>query len=125
MHMQLVLAFTGPGLKPPRCNLATTKIPLPLGPSAVLSDQLSLAPTPALSQADYPLIKFWEKKVWKSYLETRKDTSEVQTNLKSISRGGTRSSKGENVMMLYVEDANGLHVDGSIACDMREFARCI
>jgi hypothetical protein len=94
-----------------------------IGSSAVLSDQLSSAKPPPLSQDDYPLVKYWEKKAWKSVSGTRKDTSEVQTT--TSSRGGTRSSKGENVMMLYIEDANGLPVDGNIASDMRDFARCI
>ena len=49
--------------------------------------------------------------------------SEVQT--KSSSHGGTRSSKGKNVMMLYIEDANGKPIDGNIAGGMRELARSI
>ena len=86
-------------------------------------NQLSSANPPPLSQLDYPLVKYWERKVWKNIAGTRKDTSEVQT--KNGSRGGTRSSKGENVMMLYIEDANGMPVDGNVACGMRELARSI
>jgi hypothetical protein len=91
--------------------------------SGSLSKQNSSAKPPPLSQVDYPLVKFWERKVWKSVANNRKDTSEVQT--KGGSRGGTRSSKGENVMMLYIEDANGMPVDGNIASAIRELARSI
>ncbi|KAN0113494.1 hypothetical protein V8E52_007652 [Russula decolorans] len=65
---------------------------------------------------DYPLVKYWERKVRKSVTGTRKDTSELQT--KTGSCGGTRSSKGENIMMLYIKDSN-------IAGGMRELARSI
>ena len=82
----------------------------------------STRPSP-LSQMDYPLVKFWEKKSWKNFSSTRKDASEVET--KAGARGGTRSSRGENVMMLYVEDASGTPIDGNIASGMRDLARSI
>jgi hypothetical protein len=68
-------------------------------------------------------VKYWDKNTWKSVAGSRKDTSEVQT--KNGSRGGTRSSKGENVMMLCIEDANGTPIDGNTASGMRELARSI
>lgn len=94
-----------------------------MGSCAALPNQVSREKLPSLSQHDYPLVRYWERKVWKSFASTRKDTSEVQT--KSGSRGGTRSSKGENVMMLYIEDADGKSIDGNIAGGMRDFARSI
>jgi hypothetical protein len=78
---------------------------------------------PPLSPLDYLLVKYWDKNTWKSVAGSRKDTSEVQT--KNGSRGGTRSSKGENIMMLYIEDANGTPIDGNTASGMRELARSI
>lgn len=57
----------------------------------------SAKPLPHL-QVDYPMLKYWKKKVWKMFVRTRKDTSEVET--KGFSHGAARSSKGENVMML-------------------------
>ena len=120
--MRLVLAFTGAQsdkLQDTRDN-KTTAMGLE---SMVLCDQSAIAKLPPLSQAKYPLVKFWEKKVWKSVAGSRKDTSEVQ--IKVYSRGGTRSSKGENVMMLYIEDTNGSPIDGNVAGGMRDFARSI
>jgi hypothetical protein len=93
------------------------------GSSGLLFNQVSSARLPPLSQVDYPLVKYWERKVWKTVAGTRKDTSEVQA--KTGSRGGSRSSKGENVMMLYIEDANGMPIDGNIAGGIREHARSI
>ena len=42
--------------------------------------------------------------------------SDVQ--IKTGSCGGTRSSKGKNVKMIYIEDANGVTIDGNIAGGM-------
>ena len=86
--------------------------------SSALSNDVSGANPAPLSHLEYPLVKYWEKKVWKNVAGTRKDTSEVET--KGGARGGTRSLRGENVMMLYIEDTNGMPVDGNIASDMRE-----
>jgi hypothetical protein len=94
-----------------------------MGSSVLSSNQTSSAIHPPLSQLDYPQVRYWDRKVWKDVTSTRKDTSEVHT--KNGSCGGTRSSMGENVMMLYIEDANGKPVDGSIAGAMRELARSI
>jgi hypothetical protein len=65
--------------------------------SGILGLSVLSATTPPLSQLDYPLVKYWERKVWRGVAGTRKDTSEVQT--KNSSCGGTRSLQGENVMM--------------------------
>jgi hypothetical protein len=93
-----------------------------IGFFGVLSNKISET-TPGLSQLDYPLVKYWDRSVWKSVIGTRKDTSEVQN--KSGSRSGTRSLKGENVMMLYIEDSSGNPIDGNTASGIREFARTI
>ena len=119
--MRLVHAFTD--TQTPKMQHGDDEDPGTMGPSALLSNRVSRPPLPLLSQHDYPHVKYWEKKVWRTFAGARKDTSELQ--IKSSSRGGTRSSKGENVMMLYIEDANGVPVDGNIAGDIREFARSI
>jgi hypothetical protein len=75
-------------------------------------------------QSDYPRIKFWNKLDWKNFENARRDSSGLE--VKNTGRGGgTRSSKGENVMMLYIEDADGLPVSGTIAGGIRDFARSI
>jgi hypothetical protein len=109
-HTCLVLTFTDvqtTKMKPGDDDDSTS-----FGFSAVLFNKVS-GTTPRLLQLDYPLVKYWERKVWKSVIGTRKDTSEVQT--KGGSCGGTRSSKGENIMMLYIKDSNGNPVDGNTA----------
>jgi hypothetical protein len=121
--MRLVLAFTEAHIDKRQHTEDDKSNLLGSSDSPMLPDRVSNAKLPPLSQADYPLVKFWERKVWKSVAVTRKDTSEVES--KGSSRGGTRSSKGENVMMLYIEDTNGLPIDGSLASGMRDFARCI
>ena len=74
-HTHLVLTFT---------DVQTTKMKsgddddsTGIGFSTVLSDKVS-GTTPRLSplkSLDYPLVKYWERKVWKSVIDTRKDTS--------------------------------------------------
>lgn len=76
-----------------------------------------------LSQSDYPGIKYWNKADWKKTENARKDSSDLE--VKGGGRGGARSSKGENVMMLYIENADGTPVDGTLAGSIREFARSI
>jgi hypothetical protein len=78
--------------------------------------------TPFL-QSDYPGVKYWNKSDWKKTENSRKDSSDLEA--KCGGRGGARSSKGENVMMLYIENADGSPVDGTLAGSIREFARSI
>jgi hypothetical protein len=78
---------------------------------------------PVYSASDYPEVKYWTKQQWKDAENLRKDSSEVPTG--GGPRGGARSAKGENVMMLYVEHADGQPVSGTIAAEIRDFARSI
>lgn len=90
-------------------------------------DHNAASPLPYVSkpllQSDYPQIKFWKKKDWKDYLAAIKDTSPLE--VKAGPRGGTRAAKGENVSMKFVEDEDGNEVDGTLASDIRDFARAI
>jgi len=121
--MRLVLAFTEAHIDKRQDTEDDKSIIKGSSESAVLSDRIFNPKLPPLSQGEYPMVRFWERKVWKSIAGAKKDTSEVES--KGSSRGGTRSSKGENVMMLYIEDANGSPIDSNIASGMRDFARCI
>lgn len=121
--MRLVLAFTDTQTdKRQRAEDDKSTI-LGSSETALPSDRVSGSKLLPLSRGDYPLVNYWEKKVWKIVAGNKKDTSDIQT--KGSSRGGTRASKGENVMMLYIEDATGSPIDGNIASGMRDFARCI
>ena len=120
-HRRLVLMFTNAQtLKMQRGDDDESGIKASL---ALLSDQICDAKPLSLAQRDYPLVKYWDRKIWKTLAGSKKDTSEVET--KGSSCGGTRSSMGENVMMLYIEDASGTPIDGNTASGIREFARSI
>ncbi|KAI0290604.1 hypothetical protein BC826DRAFT_1106374 [Russula brevipes] len=78
-----------------------------------------------LLRSKYPQIRFWTKLDWKRHESNRKDTSDLEPKATSSARGGARSSKGENVMMLYVENADGTIINGALASEIRDFARSI
>ena len=82
------------------------------------------SPTTPLLQLDYPLVKYWERKVWKAAAGARKDMSEgpdQEQYLRSykIFTGGKRDDA------FHIEDANGIPIDGNTAGGMRDFARSI
>ena len=76
------------------------------------------------SQSEYPHIKYWTKQQWKENENSTKDASDLVDN-KDKTRGGTRSEKGENVMMLYIEHIDGTPIDGNLAAQIREHTRII
>lgn len=76
------------------------------------------------AQPDYPEVKYWTKKQWKDAENNNKDASDLLEN-KDKRRGATRSAMGENVMMLYIEHANGTPIDGVLAAQIREHARMV
>ncbi|KAI0280461.1 hypothetical protein BC826DRAFT_1112138 [Russula brevipes] len=95
-------------------------------PSLVIRPYGALGPMswlPSLEKNDYPHVKFWTKEEWRKSENFHKDTSELET--KGAGRGASRSSKGENVMMLYIEDANGSPISGTLAGEIRDLARSV
>ena len=76
-----------------------------------------------LVQSDYPAIMFWNKLDWKKTENSWKDSSDLEAKIGEC--GGTRCSKGENVMMRYIENEDGSPVEGALATSIREFARSI
>jgi hypothetical protein len=125
-HRLLMLAFSS-------STSGSKKRPITLDSDELAEDASAspLSPTFSLPtatlgpllQSDYPRVKFWNKIQWKNFESARKDSYGIHA--KNIARGGTRSAKGENVMMLYIEDTNGLPVNGAIAGAIRDFARSI
>jgi hypothetical protein len=75
-------------------------------------------------QSEYPLVKYWTRQQWKDEENSNKDASDILDN-KDKTRRGTRSAKGENVMMLYIEHKDGMPIDGTLAAQIREYARSI
>lgn len=95
---------------------------LSLSPSGV-SHKSSKTPLPQLQKSDYPHIQFWTKEEWSKYKNDMDNSSDI--GKKRGARGGTRASRGENVMFLFVEETNGASVDGSLASKIRDHARSI
>lgn len=78
---------------------------------------------PKLMDSDFPLVRFWYKMSWKTHNEGKKDTTELGAS--TGQRGGTRAAQGENVNLLFIENADGTPITGTLAAEMREHARSI
>ncbi|KAH9025087.1 hypothetical protein EDB85DRAFT_1894015 [Lactarius pseudohatsudake] len=65
-----------------------------------------------LVRSDYLLVKFWTKLAWKVHSDTINDSSNL-------------IRQGINVMMLYIENADGTSINGTVAGEIRDFARSI
>jgi hypothetical protein len=96
---------------------------IPSTPLRVTTTHADTMSPPPPSRLDYPHIKFWLKREWKEYKTAQEDSSQFG-NARG-SRGGTRSAKGENVMMLYIEHEDGTQVDGTMASNIRDLARVL
>jgi hypothetical protein len=77
-----------------------------------------------LNHTNYPNVRFWFRRDW---INRKKETSGI-TNINqsnTIKQNKGRAPSGLNVTLRYVEDANGVVVDGFRASEMRKFARAI
>jgi len=72
------------------------------------------------SRSEYPQIQYWTRQEWRVIENMKKDSSEVAGPC-----GGTRLAQGENVNMQFIEYANGTPVSGTLAHDIRSFAKSI
>ncbi|KAH9171416.1 hypothetical protein EDB89DRAFT_1805850, partial [Lactarius sanguifluus] len=71
----------------------------------------------------FPLVKYWKRRAWRTHDDEEKDSTVLASS--SGQRGGARAAKGENVMMQYIENADGTPITGDVAADMRAFARSL
>ena len=76
-----------------------------------------------LMSSDFPLVIFWTKRAWRKHEGGKKDSTELVAQ--SGQRGGARSAQGENVMMQFIQNDDGTTIDGTLAAEMREFARSL
>ena len=83
----------------------------------------SLPSLPPLLRSDFPLVKFWTRKVWEDHESRRKDCSTLTH--KRGTRGPGRYSKGVNVRTCYVEKEDGTPICGETAGKMRLVSRQI
>jgi hypothetical protein len=75
-------------------------------------------------RSEYPLVKYWTKQQWKDAENCNKNASDPLAS-KDKTCGGTQSARGENIMMLYIENFDGMPIDGAMATQIREHARII
>ncbi len=76
-----------------------------------------------LVEADFPQMKYWRRQAWKVHEDEQNDSTGLVS--KRGQRGGARSARGINVMMQYIENADGSPISGDYAAEMREFTRSI
>ncbi|KAL1942996.1 hypothetical protein VTO73DRAFT_4667 [Trametes versicolor] len=78
--------------------------------------------TDCLRQArDFPkVLKWWKENSWRAYLKAGRGSSKIGNS--TGNQGKTRAANGENVSCLYIEDADGVAVDGHCIRRLREFA---
>ncbi|KAJ6586697.1 hypothetical protein B0H10DRAFT_2234221 [Mycena sp. CBHHK59/15] len=74
---------------------------------------------PALSQADYPAVNFLHAHEYRAHVDQSKGES---NRYGPKPRGSSRAAQGINVAMRYVEDANGVVVNGFRATEIRGLA---
>ncbi|KAH9028891.1 hypothetical protein EDB85DRAFT_1892326 [Lactarius pseudohatsudake] len=80
-------------------------------------------PSWGLVPSEFPLVKYWRRRAWRTHDDEGKDSTVLASS--SGQRGGARAAKGENVMMQYIENADGTPITGDVAADMRSFARSL
>jgi hypothetical protein len=76
-----------------------------------------------LAPSDFPYIRYWMKHGWKKHLKETKDSSPLEPS--TGTRGGSRAAEGENVMMQYIEEADGTPISAEKASQIRGRARSI
>lgn len=76
---------------------------------------------PELRRADFPKVSFWERRDYNTWKSSQKGVSGITLG----KRGNAQASQGMNVNMQYVENANGIPVDGFRAASIRSTAYSI
>ncbi|KAF7363169.1 hypothetical protein MVEN_00669400 [Mycena venus] len=90
------------------------------GDLAASGSRLGLVPsTPILQRSDHPRVEFWHFHEYKNHLELTKGESNTDD---PKPRGSSRAAQGINVTMRYVQDADGVTIDGFRATAIRGLA---
>ncbi|KAH9174060.1 hypothetical protein EDB89DRAFT_2068003 [Lactarius sanguifluus] len=77
------------------------------GPETAPGSAGSWHPSWGLVPSGFPLVKYWKRRAWRTHDDKEKDLM------------------GENVMMQYIENADGTPITGDVAADMRTFVRSL
>lgn len=83
---------------------------------------------PPLQESDYTNVKFWNKQDWLHHRQKAKsdELPDAQTSASGVPRRGkSAQSQGVNVMMMFIEDANGVPVDGFRVQAIRAHAKAV
>ena len=117
-HNELVVTFSNNNKRPHIDDQGHVPSPsnmLPLQALATANEGAT-----SFTRSDLPQIQFWFRQEWRVVENMKKDSSEV-----AGPHGGTRLAQGENVNMQFLEDADGTLVNGTLAHDIRSFAKSI
>ena len=90
--------------------------PTPNFATTILSEQL-------LNHSNYPKVRFWFRKDWVNQKKEKLGITKVIESSTTGDKG--RGPTSINVTLRYVEDEQGVVVDGFRASEMRKFARSI
>jgi hypothetical protein len=89
---------------------------IPPGLGTTGSSVLNLSP---LSCSDFPHVKFWNKEEWDSHKSCLKDASGPK------GKGPEGSSRGLNIMPLYMENEDGTPISGAMVGQIWAVARMV
>jgi hypothetical protein len=73
--------------------------------------------------SDFPQVTYWKKKAWTTYKDKQKNLTKLGAT--SGQQGSTRAAKGKNVMMQYIQEADGTLITGTLAADIQDHAHSI
>lgn len=76
----------------------------------------------SLDRSEYPRVRFWVKRDWVDYEKAMNGTTKVS---RSSSDRRSKGRPGANVSMRYIENIDGMVVDGFQASEMCKYARSI
>ena len=93
--------------------------------SSTSSEVTIMSDTATLLESDYLAITFWKKESWRKHEKKTKDSLKLSNQQNVRSRGGARLAQGKNIMMQYLQEADGTMISGTIAGEIREHTRSI
>ena len=77
-----------------------------------------------LSRSDYPKVRFWFRRDWFDRKKERSGITKFNQTSRTVHDKG-RGPPEKNVSLRYIEDDQGVVIDGFRASEMRKFARSI
>src|ERR1700722_5502086 len=113
-HQLLVQSFQGQSF-----GTSSISASAPTSSNLAPANSSNLLP---LSKTEYPQVHYWTKKQW----DNKKDTlGSTKINQNAPQRGKTRIANGENMALRFIEDSNGVVVDGYQVNKMRTLSNQI